>query len=66
MIMPYSKNSQLPESVRNALPDHAQSIFRKAFNSSHAKYGEISAFRIAWAAVKKSYVKGADGKWVRK
>ena len=63
--MPYRANSDLPPSVRNHLPDHAQDIFREAFNHAwvaHAGEGrqEEAAHRIAWAAVKRSYVKIGD------
>ena len=65
--MPYNNTSELPESVRNVLPDHAQDIFKEAFNSAYDEYGgddqEETAFRVAWAAVKQKYQKGADNKW---
>jgi cation transport regulator len=65
--MPYKSNADLPESITKHLPDHAQSIFRKAFNSAHEQYGEEErAFKVAWAAVKKEYEKNDDGMWVRK
>jgi cation transport regulator len=66
--MPYASNESLPPSVRAHLPDHAQDIYREAFNhawAAHAGEGrqEEAAHRIAWAAVKRSYVKlGND--WV--
>jgi cation transport regulator len=66
--MPYASNESLPPSVRAHLPDHAQDIYREAFNhawAAHAGEGrqEEAAHRIAWAAVKPSYVKlGND--WV--
>ena len=66
--MPYATNTQLPERIRNVLPRHAQDIFRAAFNSAFDRYGpgeEMRAFRIAWAAVKRSYAqRGAI--WVRR
>lgn len=63
--MPYSDNSELPSSVRDHLPDEAQDIFRAAFNSGFRQHSndEETAFRIAWAAVKRSYVK-EGGQWV--
>lgn len=65
--MPYKSNSDLPSSVADHLPEHAQTIFRKAFNSAHEQYGEEErAFKVAWAAVKKEYEKNDDGKWVKK
>jgi cation transport regulator len=30
--MPYQTNAELPESVKRHLPDHAQDIYRAAFN----------------------------------
>jgi cation transport regulator len=34
--MPYHVNDDLPPSVRNHLPDHAQDIYREAFNHTYA------------------------------
>jgi len=51
--------------VRAHLPEHAQDIFRAAFNSAWDRYGgrDDVARRIAWAAVKRHYHKlGKD--WV--
>ena len=65
--MPYNSNNDLPNSVKNHLPEHAQSIYRKAFNSAYLHYeDEVTAFKVAWAAVEKQYVKTADGTWVAK
>lgn len=66
--MPYVANRELPPSVRSHLPDHAQDIYREAFNHAYAAHaGEVDRERrshmIAWAAVKRGYVK-ADGQWV--
>jgi cation transport regulator len=66
--MPYASNESLPPSVRAHLPDHAQDIYREAFNhawAAHAGEGrqEEAAHRIAWAAVKRSYVK-LGNEWV--
>ena len=66
--MPYRSNRDLPASVRSHLPSHAQDIYRAAFNDAYrANAGESererSAHMIAWAAVKRSYVKDADT-WV--
>lgn len=65
--MPYSSNTELPASVREHLPPHAQDIFREAFNHAYDTYtaDEARAFRIAWSAVKKRYEKvGTD--WLPK
>jgi cation transport regulator len=66
--MPYRTNVDLPASVRNHLPDHAQDIYRAAFNHAYAAHqGDVrqeeAAHRIAWAAVKRTYVKSGDS-WV--
>lgn len=66
--MPYGTNTDLPHSVRSHLPEHAQSIYREAFNHAWAAHAgdprqEEAAHRIAWAAVKRSYVKVGED-WV--
>lgn len=74
--MPYRTNAELPDSVKNVLPEHAQDIFRDAFNHAWDEYAdpvkrkgnssqEETAFRVAWAAVKKIYEKVGD-RWVKK
>ncbi len=63
--MPYGDVSELPPNIQRALPPHAQRIFMETFNASY-HHGEVSAFRIAWAAVKRAgYHKDASGRWVR-
>jgi len=68
--MPYATNDDLPAAVRNHLPEHAQSIYRESFNHAFAAHAgeadqEERAHRIAWAAVKRSYVKAGEN-WVRR
>jgi len=68
--MPYSANADLPDSVRSHLPEHAQDIYREAFNHAYEAHArdprqEEAAHRIAWAAVKHSYEKSGD-RWVAK
>ena len=63
--MPYATNADLPPSVRRHLPEHAQAIFREAFNHAFAAHAgdprqEEAARRIAWGAVERSYVKVGD------
>ncbi|MBD2446206.1 ChaB family protein [Nostoc sp. FACHB-152] len=65
--MPYPKIDDLPDSVKQHLPKHAQEIFRAAFNNALEEYeNEESAFRVAWSAVKRDYEKGEDGQWHKK
>jgi cation transport regulator len=68
--MPYERNADLPQNLRRVLPEHAQDIYREAFNHAYAAHaGEArqdeAAHRIAWAAVKRSYVKTSEG-WLRR
>lgn len=72
------KNEDLPDSVRDNLPEHAQEIYRAAFNSAWDQYDEPeerrggasreeTAHKVAWAAVKREYEKDEKtGKWKRK
>ena len=67
--MPYKSLRELPESVRNNLPRHAQEIYQAAYNNAWEEYGheEERAHRVAWAAVKQLYVKDdKTGKWEKK
>ena len=75
--MPYKAVAELPESVRDSLPKHAQEIYKEAFNSAWQEYADPStrrddasqeevAHRVAWAAVKQKYEKDAHGRWVAK
>jgi cation transport regulator len=68
--MPYNTNRDLPAPVRHVLPGHGQDIYREAFNHAFAAHQgepdrEERAHRIAWNAVKRRYVKGAEG-WTEK
>jgi cation transport regulator len=73
--MPYDKNEDLPDSVQDNLPKHAQTIYREAFNSAWEQYSdpedrrgddsrEEVAHKVAWSAVKQTYTK-RDGRWVK-
>lgn len=75
--MPYSSIRDLPESVQDNLPKHAQEIYRSAYNSAWEQYEnpedrrgdashEETAHRVAWAAVKEVYEKNDSGEWVKK
>ena len=76
--MPYKKISELPDSVKDNLPRHAQEIYMEAFNSAWDEYDrpeerrgdasrEETAHKVAWAAVKKVYQKNDQtGEWERR
>lgn len=74
--MPYGKNSELPKGVQGNLPEHAQTIYREAYNSAYEGYKdpdkrrgddtrEETAHKVAWAAVKNKYEKSGDD-WEKK
>ena len=73
--MRYTKNSDLPDSLKKRLPKHALDIYREAFNSAHLRYEnkilrknpkdslEETSHKVAWGAVKRKYMKDLDGCW---
>ncbi len=75
--MPYDTLEELPDSVRDTLPKHAQEIYKEAYNSAWDEYKdaedrrgdasrEETAHRVAWGAVKRSYQKDENGEWREK
>lgn len=71
--MPYEKKSDLPDPVKNNLPEHAQEIYKDAFNSAWEQYKDLDAkgreetsHKVAWGAVEQEYKKNNDGRWVKK
>lgn len=76
--MPYDRLSELPDSVRDHLPKHAQAIYKEAFNSAWDQYKdadkrrgdatrEETAHKVAWSAVKDVYEKDeTSGGWKKK
>lgn len=73
MKMPYESISELPKSVSDALPVHAQEIYMAAFNNAWDEYRDPEARRggdsretvarkVAWSAVKQKYRK-EGGTW---
>jgi cation transport regulator len=74
--MPYDRITDLPNSVHDHLPQHAQSIYREAFTSAFDEYKsaedrrgdasrEETAHKVAWSAVKQKYRKKGE-RWVAK
>lgn len=73
--MPYKRIEDLPDSVRDNVPKHAQEIYLAAYNSAWEQYDkpeerrddasrEETAHKVAWAAVKQKYEKDEkSGKW---
>jgi cation transport regulator len=71
--MPYQSNKDLPDSVKDNLPNHAQDIYREAFDNAWDEYQDPArrrgsesleevAHKVAWAAVKQRYEK-VGGEW---
>ncbi|RZF24539.1 cation transporter [Paraburkholderia sp. UYCP14C] len=68
--MPDFSNADLPASVRHHLPQRAQEMYRAAFNAAYKGYAadarhEEIAHRVAWAAVKRCYVKDGN-EWIER
>lgn len=74
--MPYENLSDLPDSVKNHLPKHAQEIYKEAYNNAWDQYADPNkrrsddsreevAHKVAWSAVKEKYEKRNE-QWVRK
>ncbi len=73
--MPYQNVGDLPESVREHLPHHAQEIYQAAYNNAWTEYAdpqrrrggesrEEAAHKVAWAAVKDDYERDeSSGDW---
>ncbi|MFA9462467.1 ChaB family protein [Thiohalorhabdus methylotrophus] len=69
---------ELPEQVRNNLPEGGQEVFKEAYNSAYEEYAdprsrrdpdeprEEVAMRVAWSMVKLDYTKNDNGEWVKK
>lgn len=74
--MPYEKLTELPDSVTDNLPQHAQEIYLAAFNNAWEQYQSKSArqgedsreevsHKVAWQAVKQEYRKQGES-WQKK
>lgn len=74
--MPYTTIEELPSSVKNHLPKHAQEIYKEAFNHAWDQYKDPSerredasreetAHKVAWSAVKQKYEK-SESDWIKK
>lgn len=75
--MQYKNRKELPKTVTNNLPSHAEEIYKEAFNSAWKQYdkpeerrGNVTreevSHKVAWSAVKQKYEKDKKGKWIKK
>jgi len=67
--MPYRNISELPQSVREAVPSYAGRAMFRAVVNSQLKAGKVEsiAFATAWAALQRAgYEKGDSGVWIKK
>ncbi len=63
---PYVTVTDLPKQVKDNMTINLQRVFMNVFNKSFKKYGEIRAFRTAWAVIRKVGIKNSKGIWVKK
>ncbi|WP_408010806.1 ChaB family protein [Pseudalkalibacillus sp. A8] len=65
--MSYDSQEELPDQVKNNLPEHAREIYKESFNSASKQYDqEKTAHKVAWNAVKEKYEKNENDNWVKK
>ncbi len=78
-FMAYQSNQELPKQVKNNLPEHAKSIWGKAFNNAEEQYkdpekrrdrsegADTVAAKVTWDAVKEAgYTKSKEtGEWIK-
>jgi cation transport regulator len=77
-MSPKKSQKDMPENLKNVLPEHAQHIYKAAHHQALEQYKdpakrrgnddlETVANKVAWAAVKEEYKKEkSSGKWVKK
>lgn len=55
---------EIPQDIKDQLPEGAQNIFRAAYKSAQQDgLSEEAARNVAWNSVKDGYEQGEDGKW---
>ena len=64
--MPFANNSDLPKSIKDALPNEAQTTFRNVANTQLERgLSEERSFASAWSTLKtQGWQKQSDGKWI--
>lgn len=64
--MPWSSNADLPKSVKDNLPEEAQTMWRKTVNSALREYSDESrAFATGWAVLRRNGWSNKSGTWTR-
>jgi cation transport regulator len=76
---PFNSLKDLPYLIKDELPPHAQEIWMKSYNNALQEYqnpknrrnpaesADVTAYKVAWAAVDTEYKKDkSTGKWVKK
>ncbi|UTF59936.1 ChaB family protein [Gilvimarinus sp. DA14] len=74
--MYYQNTAELPDSVKNSLPQDGLNIYLQAFNSAWDTFAdpekrignddrETVAHKVAWSVVEKSYTETPQGSWVK-
>lgn len=63
-IMSYHNVEDLPQELKEQLPENAQHIFLAAFNAASSDgMSEEGAQEVAWSSVRNQFQQGSDGKW---
>ncbi|NJL64405.1 MAG: cation transport regulator ChaB [Methylacidiphilales bacterium] len=62
--MAYQNIEELPQEIREQMPQGAQQIFMAAFNAAnHDGMSEEGATEVAWNSVKNRYYQDSDRTW---
>ena len=65
--MPDKQINELPQDIKEQLPEHAQQIFFAAFYAAQDNgMSEEAARNVAWNSVRNEYEPGNGGQWHRK
>ncbi|MGJ3244874.1 MAG: ChaB family protein [Elainellaceae cyanobacterium] len=65
--MAYEQLENLPQDVKEKLPNEGQQIFMTAYNSAESNgMSSEKAAQIAWDTIKNDYEQGDDGTWHRR
>lgn len=65
--MSYENIEQLPNEIKENMPQGAQQIFLAAYKAASSDgINEEGAIQLAWNSVRNSYEQGEDGKWDHK
>ncbi len=65
--MAFQKIEDLPQDIKEKMPQGAQQVFMTAVNSAQSDgLSEERAMQVGWDTIKNNYEQGNDGKWQHK